>query len=449
VSIAASTNAEPAWPGYQPQLLRWNENYSAQCSSNPEGLLRLKCLPLGPDAEDSASIGAEYRLRVEDYAPFNFGLNGANDISSVQHRALLHSDFHFGDDLRIFVQLGSASERGRPIQRPGDEDDADVVQAFADFNFSAARSHWRLRAGRQELAIGRFVAIRDATNIRRTFDGVRIDGSWSDNSLLAVAARTTHQRTGAWDNNSNADDRLAVIVLSQALGSRKDFKLDFALLEHDNNQATYAVGAGRERRRTVGLRLFGARGPWDIDSQASYQFGDFTRVAGEMTIDAWGAAFEGGATFKQLLWSPRIAIRVDVAGGDRNASDRTLNTFDVPYPNLSYLTDAAFFAPRNVWDIQPFVSATVVPQLTLTIGSQFLWRLSQHDAVYSSANIPLIAPSTAGNYVAGQPYLRVSWRPISLISVQGSLEKAFVGEVLRHVGARNEVYEMVSITIAI
>jgi hypothetical protein len=312
-------------------------------------------------------------------------------------------------------------------------------------NFGLAETKWRIRVGRQEVSIGRFVAIRDGTSLRRTFDGVRVDGSLGSWTILGVAADATRQRPRATDD-PNHGDQLAAAVVSHPLPVT-GLKLDIAALQHVNNHAVYSVGAGRERRDTIGARISGAVDAWDVDAQASYQFGDLTRVAGgKLDIAAWGAAFEGGYTAKDAFWRPRFALRADIAGGERRGS-RTLNTFDLPYPNLAYLTEAAIFAPRNLWDLQPFVTVTPDPAISVTVGSQFLWRVSPADAVYSSANLPLLSPGGTGNFVASQPYLRVAWRPHPLVTLQGAIEDAIAGSVVRARGGKNELFETASVAV--
>jgi hypothetical protein len=450
-SLPRLAHAESAWPGYLPQVSRWNEDYSAQCNGDASlnGLLKLKCLPLGENHRSRVALGGEYRFRIDDYDPPNLGLHNAADFTSVQHRLLVNADFRFGDALRTFVQLGSGHEIGRPIQRPGDEDDADVVQAFFDVRFDLASVRWTLRAGRQELPLGRFAAIRDSTNIRRTFDGVRLDGARGDDGLLFAVVQGTRLRVGHFDDDSNPDDRFGILSVTHALQTLPGFKLDLALLERDNDQAIYLAGPGSERRYSTAARVAGSRGAWDLDAQASYQFGTLRTNGSELDIDAYGAAMEGGLTLRSMVLSPRFAIRVDMASGDRAAGDQRLNTFDLPYPNLSYLSDAAAFAPRNVWNIQPFATAKFSPQLTATLGVQLLWRVSRNDAIYSSANSPLVPPGTSGNFVASQPYVRLGWRPIPLLNVQATLEKIIAGEVVSHAGGGDEMYESLSVTLDI
>ena len=419
---------QAAWPGYVPKPFRWDEDYSKGLPG--DGLpARLKRLPIkGPTF---ISLGGEYRYRVDDYGHPDFGLRNGAGFTSNEQRLLLHADVHAGPDLRAFVQLGEGFEDGRkPVRRAGDAGHADLAQGFVDLGWGDPAARWRLRVGRQEVGIGRYVAVRDGTNVRRTFDGVRIDGVVGGWAVTGLAARPTLDRPGAFDDTADRTDKLFVATADHALPI-KGYRLGLAVLERDNDLARYAAGTGRERRTTVGARIYGSRGPWDADGQVSYQFGRFTLLGkNRMDIAAWGAAFEGGRRL-DLPWAPRLAARIDAAGGDANGHDGKLTTFDLPYPNLSYLTDAAIFAPRNVRDLQPFVVLNPTPALALTLGCQFLWRNSKADSVYSPAGLPVIGPGGGGDYVATSPYGRVSWRINPLVEWQAAFVHARPGEALK------------------
>lgn len=445
--LGIGSSALADWPGYQPQTFRWLEDYRARCSqAQADPILDAKCIDLGHS--NFLSIGGEYRFRADDYDPALFGVHNAQAFVSLQQRLLVHADLHLGDDVRLFVQLGGGEEGGRrPVPRPGDRGAVDVTQAFADANFAALGGKWRLRVGRQEIAIGRFVAIRDVTNLRRTFDAIRLDGAIANWSFLAVAGDATRQRRGVFNDDPLSHDQLSVLVVTHPLPYLETLKADFVALEHRNDNAVYADGLGQERRDTLGLRVYGRVAEFDVDVQASHQFGSLRlRTGGKEQISAWGAAFEGSKSFSEMALQPKMSLRVDIAGGDSHSGDQRLNTFDLPYPNLSYLTDAGLFSPRNVWDVQPFLSASLTPTLTATAGAQFLWRVSGGDALYSSANTVLLSPGGAGGYVASQPYLRLSWRPIALIAIQATIEKAYPGTLLKNAGGRNMTYQTIAIT---
>jgi len=137
-----------------------------------------------------------------------------------------------------------------------------------------------------------------------------------------------------------------------------------------------------------------------------------------------------------------------VVTNDKDTKDGKLGTFDLPYPNFTYLTPAAIFAPRNVRDIQPFLTVAPAQRWTLTGGVQFLWRNSTADAVYSASNLPVIGVGGAGHYVATQPYVRAEWHVSPLIQFQAILERAIPGNALRSFGGtRNLDYALASLSI--
>jgi hypothetical protein len=438
-AVAAQSAGAPSipWPGYIPKMFRWDEDYRSLRDQAGRAFLpyRLKYIPLGGHGDRYLSLGGEYRFRVDRYDSPDFGLHNAPGFSSVQQRFLLHADLHLDPAVRVFVQLGGAAENGRePFARPADHSRADIAQGFVELNVAPGGEPWRVRLGRQEVAIGRYVAIRDSTNIRRTFDGVRLDGGLGTWTLTGLAARATRNLPRAFDDDPDPHDEVFLVMAEHPL-PWSGFKADVLAIERDNYLARYAAGVGVERRRSLGVRVFGAAGGWDADGQVSYQFGRFAPVAAaRLDIRSWGAAFEGGRTLN-ARWKPRLALRVDAAGGDNNPRDNRLATFDLPYPNLSYLTDAAIFSPRNVHDLHPFASITPLQDLTLTLGTQFLWRNTRNDSVYSAVYFPVIPPGGRGLYVTTEPYLRVNWRFVPLAEFQGGIVHAMPGAALRSFGA--------------
>jgi hypothetical protein len=419
------------------KLLRSDEDYARLAGQKDLRFpLSLKYVPLDRADGVFASFGGEYRLKSDSYFHPDFGLRKAADFTSIQQRFLLHTDLRLGRDVRLFVQLGAGTESGRsPGPRAGDRGDPDLAQAFVDFGFGPTARRWRLRIGRQEVALGRYVAIRETTNFRRTFDGVRIDGAAAGFNLTGLAARVTRNKTGAFDDDGDPGDHIYLLQADHA-APIKGLRLGMIAYQRVNRQATYLAGRGMERRRSIGVRVFGIRNGWDVDGQISYQFGRFT-PAGQpsLAISAWGGALEAGYTLA-TKWKPRLAFRFDIASGDANPNDARLNTFDLPYPNLSYLTDAALFAPRNVHDIQPFVTVTPTARLSLTAGAQFLWRTTTADAVYSPANTQILRAGGTAHFIATQPYARVTWHMSHFVDLQATVVHAMPGRALEDLQAR-------------
>lgn len=274
----------------------------------------------------------------------------------------------------------------------------------------------RVRLGRQELPFGRFVSLRDGTNIRRTLDGIRVDGKLPGVDILAFAAAPTRNFDDSFDDDPNPED------LAWGVSATRDgWSLVYFGREDDN--ARYTAGSGHEERHTLAIRNAGSAAAWRWDVQTGVQFGTFDTLGRTVDIEAYGVASEFSREF-DLPAKPRLAIRLDAASGDGNAADDTLGTFDLGFPNLSYLSDAAAIAPRNVIDVHPFVTITPNTDVTLTGGAEFVWRFRQGDAVYAPPALSLTpAVSDGGAYAATQIYVRALWRPsrhweLSLSGVQ-------------------------------
>src|SRR5207253_6982176 len=125
------------------------------------------------------SLGGELRERFEYYSAPNFGIQGEPANGYFLHRLLLHADLHLGDSARAFVQIASNLSSGKDNAAPPYVDEVDVQQAFIDLRLPIAVETGIdpvVRIGRQEMAFGsqRIIAVRDAPNVRRNYDGFRI-----------------------------------------------------------------------------------------------------------------------------------------------------------------------------------------------------------------------------------------------------------------------------------
>lgn len=391
----------PARDAYEIKPLRWEEDYSwLAARERPADVPAFKYIPLGATGS-YASLGSEVRYRLEAYDEPLFGRFGIQDFTSSAWRFLVHADVHVSPELRVFVQLGSPDEQGRePDARPTDESALDLTQGFVDLGSQT----FQVRIGRQELPFGRFLSLRDGTNLRRTFDGVRLSGHSDDLRWDGFIAHPTRNGPDAFDDATDQDD-----LAWGAAASRGDLTLTY--FGRRDDRARYAAGSGVERRHTIAVRTQGENGPWRWDAQVGVQFGTLETSRRDLDIRAFGFASEVSRGFDHP-WRPRLALRVDMAGGDDDPGDGELGAFDLGYPNLSYLSDAAAIAPRNVFDVHPFLTVQPTAALTLTGGVELVWRLEQGDALYAPPSLALTAPGSAGgSFAAAQWYGRLTYRP--------------------------------------
>ena len=394
------------------------------------------------------TYGGEYRLRADRYEHADFGLHDAAAFTSWQQRFWANVAWRPDATLRVFVQAGAATESGRlPGPREGDRSAIDLAQAYVDAQIGPQSWGWRARLGRQEVTEGRYISIRELTNLRRTFDGLRLDGPVGEWTLAGLVAHVTRNRTGAFDDDPSPGDQVAFVRGEQSLPV-EGLLMGLSVMKHDVAGARYAAGTGSEHRWTWGARVHGQQRGWDVDTQASWQGGTFSPAGGTReTIRAWGAMFEGGLPL-DTPWHPRLAVRADLASGDGSANDGRFGTFDLPYPNLSYLNDAVIVAPRNIRDFQPFIVLQPTQTFNFTLGVEWLWRNERADSVYTPAGTPLIPPGPGGNAVATLPYVRWRWVPAPHLEIQGGLVHGSPREALRAAGGRRSLdYGYVSMSV--
>lgn len=336
-------------------------------------------------------FGLNLREQVESISDDVLGEGGRSDLVA-QHRLLAHMEWPADVALRVFVQLGAYAQNGRNGgSSPVDESAPDVHQGYLDWQ--ARGEDFALRAGRQEwvLGSGRLVSVRDGPNLRRAFDGVRLQARFNDAlEGLAFAGRPVRNLEHAFDDRHDDGQRLAGLQLSWRLSDT--MTAEIYALDYGRDGARFASGLADEERRSWGLRTVGQAGPWDLDVEAIWQTGQW----GLGQIRAWTVATDVGWTMQRLASRPRVGLKADVASGDADLDDGRLQTFNALYPNPSYFSDAGLISPANLVDLQPNVSWSLSGGQTLYLGWNLLWKHRSADAVYTTP-VPLAAvPGSQG-----------------------------------------------------
>ncbi|MEO1080076.1 MAG: alginate export family protein [Pseudomonadota bacterium] len=428
VSIALLLFAvPPAWsadPAFK--FFRWDEDYRALSGVQDLSFYdRLKFTEL----TDSMylSFGGGIRERLNYYQNDLFGLTTNNDGNLLLSRLLVHGDLHLNENARLFVELGGHYTREDGIAPgPFDEDEVDVTQAFVDLS----ASNTTVRLGRQEMSLGstRLVGVRDGPNVRRAFDGVRIDSSWKAVDLRLFALQEVRVLDGSWDNESNAGEELwgAYGSLESSIS-----RFDIYYLGLNRDAASYAQGRADETRHSFGVRAYGQRGAWDWDYEAIYQGGSF----GDADIRAWTAATVTGFSLDELPWKPRLALSANIASGDDDLEDGTLGTFNPLYPNLMYFEEAAILAPQNFTNLEPEITVYPSDRLSISFDWDFFWRLEREDAVYVRGLRPLTGTQgTSERFVTHVPSLSIDYEINRYLAVNLSYSRFFAGDVIDDAG---------------
>lgn len=185
LDVVASAQAQsPASPP-PISLVRYDEDYGYLRSATPDQInalspwTSLKYIRLNKSGSVYLPLGAEVRLRYEQYRNNNWGVGPQDPNGYVWARALPLVDMHVGEKVRFFGQLSSAFALGLDVPKsPIDEDRLDVLQAFVEVRLPLApndQSPLELSLGRQLLSYGsgRLIDTKYGVNVLQTFDAAK------------------------------------------------------------------------------------------------------------------------------------------------------------------------------------------------------------------------------------------------------------------------------------
>jgi hypothetical protein len=175
----------------------------------------------------------------------------------------------------------------------------------------------------------------------------------------------------------------------------------------DRKQATFDQGSGREQRHSIGARLWGFPKPWDYNFESVFQWGRF----GSGDIRAWTVASDTGYTFESRRFTPRLGLKADIASGDRNPNDHTLQTFNALFPKGAYFSEADLIGPANFIYLHPSVTLALTKRLLLTPEADALWRESLNDGIYGIAlNLLRTGRLSRARYIGTQAFTKVEFQ---------------------------------------
>jgi hypothetical protein len=391
----------------------------------------VKFVQLSADGTTSLSFGGEARVTYERFGNPNFGLTPPDDPDGYfLQRYLLHADVHVGSRVRVWTEFNSSLENGR-IGGPRpviDEDKFDLHQAFVDVTVGVTGpSAVVLRVGRQEIALGsgRMYALREGPNVPLSFDGVRViahAGLWQFDGWAARPVDTT---PGVFDDRSHHSyDVWGVYGRRVITLARQSVGLDVYYLGLARDAAHFEQGTANETRHTFGARVW-HHGVWAYDAEAMFQAGRF----GSGDIRAWRSVIEGSHLLANAVWSPRLALVLDAASGDKDSADPNLQTFNAMFQSGLYSGRAQLLGPSNSIRFEPSVTFAPARQLLASAGLGFYWRQSIFDALYG---IPgqVVVPSNGvtDRYEGCRPNVQIDWQVTRHLSAHVNYIYAFNGQ---------------------
>jgi hypothetical protein len=426
------------------RLYRWLEDYSYLANRPRDAWEQLKYIPLPGLPGAWLSLGGELRYRLDGYDPYLFGLGKSGyGWASNQERIFQSFDLHLGQVFRTFVQFDAALEKGRPVQRAYDQSAPDLRQAFSDLVLPAGSGTLMLRGGRQEIYLGnsRWLAVRDPTNLRRSFDGFLAQYDDPMLTLHAFAARPVNILPGFFD-----DGTLSTEFFRGFYGTvRKPFDLavDIDTYVYGRQQAsvTYARGTGAEDRWSGGARLKAQRGGFEAIGEATYQWGTFANAS----ISAFGAYSNLGY---RLPWldafgtglAPKIGLRAHYASGDDDLKSKAFHNFTAAYPAASDIAEMSLLSVSNVTNVQPYIELFTRPGLVLDANWNFVRKVSVADSVYGPIGTLITAKGSTSLDVAQIGQIDFTWDITRFVQLHALYAHIFAGQYIRDAGGRSFDY---------
>ena len=387
---ATAAGKEPNRPAYQNR--RFDEDWSGlrgtDRSTTDDFWDRLKFIPLTRDESVWLSLAGQLRERVEYFQHYLFGASKPKDTDAyLLSRVRLSADLHVTPYLRLFVEEKSAFALDRDLAGGRTStyvEEFALQNGFADLVLPLGeQASVTLRGGRQELIFGsqRLVGEPDFGQTRRTYDGgqgiVGI-GDWTISSFWTQSVVPEKYQF----NDSTSDRRLFGVYATWP-AHLLPVNLDLYWLGVDNALATFNGTAGRERRHTLGGRIWGKIGQTglDFEVEGAAQLGTVGRedIAASMLTAVLGYALP----LRRL--SARVYLNVDYASGDDKPGGR-VGTFNPLYTAAhTFLGYIDYIGRQNIISPSVGVAMTPVRDLTLTLQQYAFWRASDRDALYNKS----------------------------------------------------------------
>ena len=389
-----------------------------------------KYIPLG--AEDRyLTLSGEVRYRPEGLRIRGVGERPTTTDTYLLQRYLFGGDLHLGRHVRIYADLQVGVINGRlGSPRPTDRNTIDLHQAFIELRQRARQQPGLVvRAGRQELAIGstRLISASPGLNVKRSFDGVTAAYRRTSWNVAAALAQLVAIETGAFDDHPSREQLFWGVAAGRRSPRFERGELGAYYLGIDRRRSVYAQGVGPESRHTVGVKWSGAGSRFDLNYDAIFQWGEFA----DAPIRAWAFATETGYRFGSTPWKPRVSLRSDVASGDSDRAEPTLQAFNPLFPGNWSSGAVGLLGPTNLTDLTPSVALFPRSKLVIAFEAPTYWRTSTGDGVYGTDQRLLVPPQAGtGRYVGANPGIVVSYQITRHLQVQGAITRFLSGGFL-------------------
>ena len=384
--------------------------------------------------------------------------------------------------LKIYAQTQDSREinSDRP-DLPGvlgaeGDDTFDLRQGYIEIG-NAKDFPLTLKAGRQTLIYGdeRLVGASDWNNLGRTFDAVKLrweEKAWSLDafaSSVPVFERGNYNQSDLFNGNETHREQVfsGLYFSTTAIPVQTTDLYVFHL--HENSNPRFAQNPfGDTNFFTAGVRLkskpgafaqselaVANKGPADGKSiqvagppkpvGLDYELESAIQHGNLRGLDLTAFAVHAGAGYTfNIGWMPRFGLEYNYASGDRDPSDREVETFQNLFPtNHKFYGYMDAFSWQNMHEVAASLKTQPLKQVIVQVDYHAFWIASNDDVWYRANGITAVRPlsptaRTASSYEGSEVDLTVIWNVRKELTMQAGYSHFFAGEYLGDTGAQDD-----------
>ncbi len=342
----------------------------------------------------------------------------------------------------------------------------DVHQAFL-FVGNHKEFPVSVKAGRQELVYGdqRLVGHLRWNNNARTFDALKVRWQnpvfgvdiftgglvYNDHHNLNRSYIGSDTFSGAYFNWPT----LATKAVVESYLLARNVNTGIADQDFSGVAAPFRLPA-KQDLYTAGLRVRskpGSYGPWDYGFELMHQFGNrattapaatpaAVRAAARLDQDAYSAVLQGGYTWTEHLWQPRLAVLYSYASGDKSAADTKSQTFQnlfaTTHLHYGYMD---FNSLQNLHDVRVTYAVKPATNLSFALEGHIQALATSADFWYNVGGVFRNAGGYAtrgtSNKLGTELDLAASWNPIPSTQLELGVSRYFRGNYIKESLADN------------
>jgi hypothetical protein len=421
--------------GYK--ILRSDENEEFWQKNKPAKplLSELKLIPINKSNSIHLTIGGQVRTRYEAFQNDSWSTDFKQDKGIYGHRLALHTGLQLGKHIRFFGELYHGYYARRVFAQ---YEKLDLHQAFAEFTLPFQKANLKLIAGRQEFnwGTGRIVSMREALNVRRSFDGVRTISKFTKLKIEAFYAQEVISQFEVFDNGSYSGPKFGGINFAFAL-PKKLGNLELYYYYYQRNNAKFQNASGNENRNSLAFRASIDNGRhFNHNSGIIYQFGSI----GDYNISAWSFQSDMHYIWSERRLKPNLGLKLEYVTGDKDASDKSLNTFNPMFNNPSYFGLLNKMTSMNLKGIHPSFQLAVLPTFRVRTEANFYWRANKNDGLYAPNLVNIRAgKNTQDRYIGTQFGATIEWDLNKNLSFSNEIAYYIAGKYLQESGSSENI----------